>query len=83
VVGVEFARPAREIAPGSPPDSFVYTVAQPAVNGTAWVDGVELALDITGAEKHGENWLKISLTAAGACVVDFIDISGDLHGLGR
>jgi hypothetical protein len=83
VVGVKFSRPAREIAPGSPPDSFVYTVDQPAIDGTAWVDGVELGLEVTAAEHHGENWLKIILTAAAACVVDFIDISGDLHGLGR
>jgi hypothetical protein len=82
-VGVEFGRPHREIAPGSPPDGFVYTVAQPAVNGTAWVDGVELALSVTGAEKHGENWLRVTLTAAAAVVVDFCDISGDLHGLGH
>jgi hypothetical protein len=83
VVGVKFARPNRAIAPGSPPDAFLYTAGQPAVDGTAWVSGVELALDVTGVEHHGENWLAIILTAAGACVVDFIDISGDLHGLGR
>jgi hypothetical protein len=83
VVGIEYARPHREIAPGSPPDSFVYATGQPAVDGTAWVDGVELALSITGLEHHGENWIRLTLTAAGACVVDFCDVSGDLHGLGH
>jgi hypothetical protein len=80
VVGFEFARPHREIAPGSPPAAFVYTAAQPAIDATAWVDGVELSLDVSAAEHHGENWVKITLTAAAACVVDFIDIMGDLHG---
>jgi hypothetical protein len=80
VVNFEFARPNRAIAPGSPPDAFVYTVDQPAIDATAWVDGAELGLSITGAEHHGEAWAKVTLTAAGACVVDFIDISGDLHG---
>lgn len=80
VVGFEFGRPNRAIAPGSPPDSFVYTADQPAINGTAWVDGVELGLEVTGIEHHGENWVKITLTAAGACAVDFIDLCGDLHG---
>ena len=83
VIGVEFARPHREIAPGSPPDSFAYAAGQPAIDGTAWVTAVEQALQITGLEHHGENWLMVTLTAAGACVVDFLDISGDLHGLGR
>jgi hypothetical protein len=80
VVGFKFGRPNRAIAPGSPPDGFVYTVDQPAIDGTAWASGVELGLEVTGLEHHGENWVKIILTAAGACVVDFIDISGDLHG---
>ncbi len=83
VVDLEFARPHREIAPNVPPDAFVYTDGQPAASGTAWVDGVELTLDITDAEHQGENWLKLTLTAAGACVVDFCDVSGDLHGLGH
>lgn len=82
VIGVEFARPARQIPPGIPGgQSYLYTVDNPAIDGTAWADGVELSLEVSGAEHHGENWLVITLTAAGAGVVDFFDISGDLQGL--
>lgn len=82
VIGFQFARPARQRNPdqASALGAFLYTVDQPAINGTAWVDGVELGLEVTGAEHHGENWVALTLTAAGACVVDFCDLSGDLHG---
>ena len=83
VVLLEFARPHREIAPGSPPDAFVYTAAQPAASGTAWVDGVEFSFDVTAAEHVGEAWMKVTLTAAAAVIVDFLDVTGTLHGLGQ
>lgn len=80
ILGFHFARPARQHAPAGPQAAFVYSVDQPAINGTGWASGVELSLEITAAEHQGENWLRIRLDAAGACVVDFIDISGELLG---
>ena len=84
VMGFEFARPNRAIDPALLPgasEAFVYTVDQPAINGTAWVDGVEFSLEITATEHQGENWLKITLNPAAAAVIDLLDISGELLGL--
>ncbi len=75
-IGLAFVRPARQKDPGSLPDALVYGVDQPAVDGTAWVDGAEFSLEITAAEHQGENWLKITLNPAGAADIDFFDISG-------
>lgn len=84
VIGVEFARPAREIDPDQLPaisTELVYTVDQPAINGTAWVDGVEFSLEITAVEHQGENWLKLHLNPAGTSSIDFLDVSGVNLGL--
>lgn len=85
-VALSFARPNRAIDPASlpagPAIAFVYTAGQPAASGTAWVDGVELVLDITAAEHIGENWLKIVLDPAAAADIDFFDVSGVNLGLG-
>ena len=80
ILGFAWARPARQHAPNPPQTAFVYTVDGPAINGGAWVDGVELSLEITDVEHQGENWLRIRLDAAGDCAVDFCDISGELFG---
>lgn len=82
-IGVEFARPNRAKDPAALPGAavaFVYTVDQPAIDGTAWVDGAEFSLEITAAEHQGENWLKITLNPAAAADIDFFDISGELLG---
>ncbi len=83
VMGFEFARPNRALDPAALPGAsvaFVYTVDQPAIDGTAWVDGVEFSLEITAAEHQGENWLKITLNPAAAADIDFLDVSGELLG---
>jgi len=82
VLGFEFARPARQGIPGAETEAFVYTVDQPAIDGTAWADGVEFSLEITASEHQGENWLKITLDpdGGGGVEVDFFDISGVLLG---
>ncbi len=84
-IGLEFARPAREIDPASlpagPAVAFVYGVDQPAADGTAWVDGAEFSLEISEAEHQGENWLKITLNPADASDIDFFDVSGVNLGL--
>lgn len=81
VINAEFARPAGEKEPNTDGTAFVYTEDIPAIDGTAWVDGVELSLEITDVEHQGENWLKLSLTSdSEAGVVDFGDISGELYG---
>ena len=82
-VGLEFARPKRQLDPALLPgasEAFVYTVDQPGADGTAWVSTIEFFLDITAAEHAGENWLKITLDPAGGAVIDFFDISGTLLG---
>ena len=80
-IGLEFVRPARQKDPGDLPNALVYGVDQPAVDGTAWVDGAEFSLDITEAEHQGENWLKVTLNPADAADIDFFDISGVNLGL--
>jgi len=80
VLGFEFARPNRAGIPGAETAPFVYTVDQPAIDATAWVDGVEFSLEISAAEHQGENWLKITLDPADGSDVDFFDISGVLLG---
>ena len=76
-IGLEFARPAREKGPNTDGTAFVYTVDQPAVDATAWVDGVELSLEISAAEHQGENWLKVTLSPTDdGAILDFFDISG-------
>ena len=82
-VGLEFARPKRQLDPAALPgaaEAFVYTEDQPAADGTAWFVGVEFFLDISATEHVGENWLKITLDPAGAGVIDYFDISGTLLG---
>ncbi len=81
VIGLQFARPARQKDPGDLPNALIYGVDQPAVDATAWVDGAEFSLEITAAEHQGENWLKITLNPAGAAGIDFLDISGVNLGL--
>ena len=83
-MGISFPRPARQS--DGPPVFFVYSMAQPAINNTAWADGVEFSLLITAAEHVGENWLRIALNPSGggggpAQVLDFLDVSGTLLGL--
>ncbi len=80
ILGFAFVRPARQPAPDNAIDAFPYSVDQPAINGGAWVDGVELSLEISEAEHQGENWLRIRVDPAAACVIDFFDISGVLLG---
>ncbi len=83
-IGLEFARPARELDPAALPgasEAFVYTVDQPAADGTAWVDGVEFSLEISAAEHQGENWLKVTLDPAAGADIDFFDVSGVNLGL--
>lgn len=78
-----FARPNRALDLGDLPgesNAFVYGEDQPAIDGTAWVDGVEFSLEITAAEHQGENWLKILLDPAAAAAIDFLDVSGELLG---
>lgn len=76
-IGLEFARPARQKPPNTDGTAFVYTEDQPAADGTAWVDGTELSLEITAAEHQGENWLKVTLSPTDdGAVLDFFDISG-------
>jgi len=80
-IGVEFVRPARDrvVATGL---ALVYGEDQPGVDGDAWVDGVELTLEITVVEHVGENWLKLTLSPTDdGAVLDFLDISGELLGL--
>jgi len=80
-LGVAFARPTRDVAPGTGVNAFVYTVDLPAINATVLADGVEQSLEISATEHQGENWLKISLTVDNSdAVVDFLDISGVLLG---
>ena len=82
-VGLEFARPKRQLDPALLPgasEAFVYGLDQPAADGTAWFSGVEFFLDITAAEHVGENWLKLTLDPAGAATLLFLDISGTLLG---
>ena len=82
-IGVQFARPNRALDPAALPgasEAFVYTVDQPAINGTMWSNATEFSLEITAAEHQGENWLKISLDPDDASVIDFFDISGELLG---
>ncbi len=82
-IGVQFARPNRALDPAALPgasEAFVYTVDQPAINGTMWNTATEFSLEITAAEHQGENWLKISLDPDDAAVIDFFDISGELLG---
>ncbi len=83
VLGFEFVRPAQNRNPDQATslEAFPYTVDQPAIDTTAWVDGVELSLEITDTEHQGENWLMITATAAALCNVDFMDISGVNLGL--
>ena len=81
-VGLEFARPGRDIKPNTTGLAFVYTVDQHAADATAWVSDTELSLEITDTEHQGENWLKITLSATDdGAVLDFLDISGELLGL--
>ena len=83
-MGFEFARPNRALDPAQLPGAsvaFVYGVDQPSIDGSPWVDGVEFSLEITAAQHQGENWLKITLDPAGAAVIDFLDVSGELLGL--
>ncbi len=80
VLGFEFVRPNRAGIPGAETEPFVYTVDQPAIDGTAWADGVEFSLEITAAEHQGENWLRILIDPDGGSDVDFFDISGELLG---
>lgn len=76
-IGLEFARPARQKKPNTSGLAFVYTVDQPSVDGTSWVDGTELSLEITAAEHQGENWMKVTLSPTDdGAVLDFFDISG-------
>jgi len=82
-VGLKFARPKRQLDPALLPgasEAFVYTLDQPAADGTAWFSAVEFFLDITAAEHAGENWLKITLDPAAGGVIDYFDISGTLLG---
>lgn len=72
----EFARPARQKDVDNLPDALVYGAGQPAIDPTAWVDGVEFVLDITAAEHVGENWLKITLDPADGSDIIFFDVSG-------
>jgi hypothetical protein len=77
VLGVEFARPARDKEPNTDGLAFVYTVDQPDTNGLGWTDGSEISVEITAAEHQGENWLKITLSPTDdGAVLDFFDISG-------
>ena len=83
VMGFEFARPNRALDPAALPgasEAFVYTVGQPGIDGTAWVDGVEFSLEISAGAHQGENWLKITLNPAAAADIDFFDVSGELLG---
>ena len=81
-IGVEFARPARNVDPAAPTDAFVYTADLPAIDATAWVAGTEFSLEISATEHQGENWLKLTLDAAvDGATVSFLDISGVLLGL--
>lgn len=81
VIGLEFVRPARQKDVDDIPNALVYGMAQPAADGTAWVDGVEFSLDITAAEHIGENWLKITLNPADGSDIIFFDVSGVNLGL--
>ncbi len=84
VMGFEFARPNRALDPAALPgasEAFVYTVDQPGIDGTAWVDGAEFSLEITASQHRGENWLKITLNPAAGADIDFFDVSGELLGL--
>jgi len=83
-VGLEFGRPARQLDAAdvvTPKLEYIYTVGQPAADGTAWVAGTEFVLNITATEHIGENWLKVTLTATvnGATLV-FLDVSGVMLG---
>jgi hypothetical protein len=80
-LGVEFCRPARNRVP-STGLAFIYGEDQPAVDASAFADGVELSLEITATEHQGENWLKLTLSPTDdGAVLDFLDISGELLGL--
>ncbi len=80
-LGVEFCRPARNKV-ASTGLALVYGEDQPAIDASAFVDGVELSLEITDTEHQGENWLKLTLSATDdGAVLDFLDISGELLGL--
>ena len=89
-VQILFARPSRELDPAFLASDlrreFVYSQAQPAVQTTPWVDGVEFSALITAAEHVGENWLRIQLNPSGggggpSQDIDFLDVSGVLLGL--
>jgi len=80
-LGVQFARPARQVAPGTGVDAFVYAADVPTINATALADGVEQSLEIPATEHIGENWLKLTLeVGSSAALLDFLDISGELLG---
>ncbi|MCK5653190.1 MAG: hypothetical protein KAJ42_17515 [Gemmatimonadetes bacterium] len=83
-MGFAFARPNRALDPAQLPgasNAFVYTVDQPAIDATAWVDGAEFSLEISEAEHQGENWLRITLDPAAGADIDFFDVSGVNLGL--
>lgn len=80
-LGVEFSRPARQIAPGTPTDAFIYTLDQPSINATVLLDGAEQSLEIPATEHIGENWLKVSVDSENSlAVIDILDVSGELLG---
>ena len=83
VMGREFDRPNRALDPAllqGASEAFVYTVDQPADDGTAWFAGTDFVLEITAAEHQGENWLKITLDSSGGGDLVYLDISGTLLG---
>lgn len=79
-LNAEFVRPRANPSASDPLLPTVYGADQPSIDGTAWVDGTEFSLEITATEHQGEGWLLVSLTAAGACEADFLDVSGVLVG---
>ena len=84
-LGTLFARPNRALDPALLPgasEAFVYTVDQPAIDGSALADGAEVSLEITATEHQGENWLKLDVAVTNSSMeITFLDIGGELLGL--